>query len=74
MNLSRLLKTIFLIEFVLGLYLDLKELFKKFESKIVYNEDLKKTNWFNTGGKAKVYFKANELKDSVDFLIILEKY
>ena len=50
----------------------LKELFKKFESKIVYNEDLKKKNWFNIGGKAKVFFKANELKDLVDFLKILE--
>ena len=46
----------------------LKELFKKFESKITYNENLKNKNWFNIGGKAKVFFKANELKDLVDFL------
>ena len=50
----------------------LKELLKKFDSKIAYNEDLKKKNWFNIGGKAKVFFKANELKDLVDFLKILE--
>ena len=50
----------------------LKELLKKFDSKIVYNEDLKKKNWFNIGGKAKVYFKANELKDLVEFLKILD--
>tara|TARA_B110000444_G_scaffold232744_1_gene241652 strand:+ start:233 stop:1144 length:912 start_codon:yes stop_codon:yes gene_type:complete len=50
----------------------LKELLKKFDSKIFYNEDLKKKNWFNIGGKAKVFFKANELKDLVDFLKILK--
>jgi UDP-N-acetylmuramate dehydrogenase len=49
----------------------LKELLKKFETKIIYNEDLKKKNWFNIGGKAKIFFKANELKDLVDFLKIL---
>ena len=50
----------------------LKELLKNFETKIVYNEDLKNKNWFNIGGKAKVFFKANELKDLMDFLKILE--
>ena len=50
----------------------LKELLKKFDSKILYNEDLKKKNWFNIGGKAKVFFKANELKDLVDFLKIIK--
>ena len=34
----------------------LKELLKNFEAKIVYNEDLKNKNWFNIGGKAKVFF------------------
>jgi UDP-N-acetylmuramate dehydrogenase len=46
----------------------LKNLFEKFDSKVSYNEDLKKKSWFNIGGKAKVFFKANELKDLVDFL------
>ena len=46
----------------------LKNLFKKFDEKVSYNEDLKKKSWFNIGGKAKVFFKANELKDLVDFL------
>ncbi len=50
----------------------LKKLLKKFDSKIVYNEDLKKKNWFNIGGKAKLFFKANELKDLVEFLKILD--
>ena len=46
----------------------LKELFKEFQPQILYDEDLKKKNWFNIGGKAKVFFKANELKDLVNFL------
>jgi UDP-N-acetylmuramate dehydrogenase len=50
----------------------LKVLLKKFELKVTYNEDLKKKNWFNIGGKAKVFFKANELKDLVKFLKILD--
>ncbi len=49
-----------------------KELFKKFQSSISYNQDLKKKNWFNIGGKAKVFFKANNLKDLVEFLKILD--
>ncbi len=50
----------------------LKELLKKFQSSVVYNADLKKKNWFNIGGKAKVFFKANELKDLVEFLKLLD--
>ena len=51
---------------------ELKELLKKFDSNIIYNADLKKKNWFNIGGKAKVFFKANELLDLVDFLKVLD--
>ena len=50
---------------------ELKHLLKKFESNIVYYSDLKKRNWLNIGGKAKVFFKANELKDLVDFLKLI---
>ena len=44
---------------------ELKKLIKNFDTNIVYNADLKKKNWFNIGGKAKVFFKANELKDLI---------
>ena len=44
---------------------ELKELLKKFDSSITYSADLKKKNWFNIGGKAKVFFKADELADLV---------
>ena len=49
----------------------LKELLIKFEKNIVYNQDLKKKNWFNIGGKTKVFYKAEELKDLIDFLKII---
>ena len=51
---------------------ELKELLKKFDSSITYSADLKKKNWFNIGGKAKVFFKADGLKDLVEFLKTLD--
>ena len=51
---------------------ELKKLLKKFDSSITYSADLKKKNWFNIGGKAKVFFKANELTDLVEFLKVLD--
>ncbi|MDB9746622.1 UDP-N-acetylmuramate dehydrogenase [Candidatus Pelagibacter sp.] len=50
---------------------ELKKLLKRFESNTIYNADLKKKNWFNIGGKAKIFFKANKLKDLVEFLKVL---
>ncbi len=49
----------------------LKELFKNFGPQVIFNQDLKKKNWFNIGGKAKVFYKAENLKDLVKFLKIL---
>ena len=51
---------------------ELKKILKKFESNIIFDANLKKKNWFNIGGKAKVFFKANELKDLVNFLKIID--
>ena len=50
----------------------LKELFKDLQFDIFYNYDLKKKNWFNIGGKAKVFFKAENLINLVKFLKILK--
>ena len=50
----------------------LKTLFREFEENVTFEHDLKKKNWFNIGGKAKVFFKANELLDLVDFLKVLD--
>ena len=41
---------------------------KETKGKIIFDYDLKKTNWFNIGGKAKVFFKPENLKDLVSFL------
>jgi UDP-N-acetylmuramate dehydrogenase len=50
----------------------LEEKIKKFskETKIKFNfnYDLKKSNWFNIGGKTKVYFKPESLSDLIVFL------
>ena len=41
---------------------------KKTKSKYLPNYDLKKLNWFNIGGKAKFFFKADTLQELVEFL------
>ena len=46
----------------------LKKLLTRFGSNVIFNQNLKKKNWFNIGGETKVFFKANNLKDLVDFL------
>ncbi|MDA7562280.1 UDP-N-acetylmuramate dehydrogenase [Candidatus Pelagibacter sp.] len=37
-------------------------------SKIYFDYDLKKSNWFNIGGKTKIYFKPDSLNDLILFL------
>ena len=49
----------------------LRELFRNFEPKVIFNQDLKKKNWFNIGGKAKIFYKAENLQDLAKFLKIL---
>ena len=41
---------------------------KQIKGKLVFNYDLKKTNWFNIGGKTKVYFKPESLNELIFFL------
>ena len=41
---------------------------KQIKGKLVFNYDLKKTNWFNIGGKTKVYFKPESLNELISFL------
>tara|TARA_B100000965_G_scaffold403640_1_gene432311 strand:- start:325 stop:1230 length:906 start_codon:yes stop_codon:yes gene_type:complete len=47
---------------------NLKELSTEFGQSLKFDYDLKKKNWFNIGGKAKIYFKAENLKDLIKFL------
>ena len=46
----------------------LKNLLADFVDDIKFDCDLKKKNWFNIGGKSKVFYKANNLKDLSKFL------
>ena len=47
---------------------EIKKLASKIDSKIYFDYDLKKSNWFNIGGKTKVYFKPESLSDLIKFL------
>ena len=51
---------------------NLKELLLEFGDNVKFDYDLKKKNWFNIGGKSKIFFKAKYLKDLVNFLKKLE--
>ncbi|WP_440924078.1 UDP-N-acetylmuramate dehydrogenase [Candidatus Pelagibacter sp.] len=50
----------------------LKDLLKDFDKNVTYDQDLKKKNWFNIGGKSKVFYKAENLRDLVKFLKLLD--
>ena len=47
---------------------ELKKFSNEINSKIYFDYDLKKTNWFNIGGKTKVYFRPDNLTDLILFL------
>ncbi len=49
----------------------IKKLFSNFDENIFFEHDLKKKNWFNIGGKSKVFFKADHLNQLINFLKIL---
>jgi UDP-N-acetylmuramate dehydrogenase len=47
---------------------EIKKFLSEINSKIYFDYDLKKSNWFNIGGKTKVYFRPESLSDLVIFL------
>jgi len=49
----------------------LKKILSKFGENVKFEYDLKKKNWFNIGGKSKVFYKADNLIELIDFLKIL---
>ena len=49
-----------------------EELSSEFSDNIKFDYDLKKKNWFNIGGKSKIYYKADNLKDLIKFLKKIE--
>ena len=46
----------------------LKKVLSEFGDNVKYDYDLKKKNWFNIGGKTKVFYKADNLKELINFL------
>jgi UDP-N-acetylmuramate dehydrogenase len=47
---------------------DIEELLNEFNNNLKLDYDLKKKNWFNIGGKTKLYYKAENLKELIRFL------
>ena len=52
--------------------INLEELKSEFNDNVKFDYDLKKKNWFNIGGKTKVYYKADNLKELINFLKKIE--
>jgi len=48
--------------------LDIKKLLIEFKDNLKINHDIKKKNWFNIGGKAKLFFKAENLNELKNFI------
>ena len=49
----------------------LRKILNSFGDSVYFEHDLKKKNWFNIGGKSKVFFKADHLDQLISFLKIL---
>ena len=49
---------------------DIEKLSTKFQGNIFFDFEIKKLNWFNIGGKTKIFFKPNSLKELIEFLKI----
>ena len=47
---------------------ELKNLLLEFGENVRFEHDLRKKNWFNIGGKSKVFYKAENLKELVNFI------
>ena len=47
---------------------EIRKFSDEISSKIHFDYDLKKSNWFNIGGQAKVYFRPDSLPDLILFL------
>ena len=52
--------------------INLEELSSEFNNNVKLDFDLKKKNWFNIGGKTKIYYKADNLKELIKFLKKIE--
>ena len=52
--------------------INLEKLSSEFNNNVKFDYDLKKKNWFNIGGKTKIYYKADNLKELINFLKKIE--
>ena len=52
---------------------DIKKFSKDIESDIFFDYEIKNLNWFNIGGKTKIFFKPNSLKGLIEYLKIYAK-
>ena len=48
--------------------INLEKLLLEFKNNLKIDYDLKKKNWFNIGGRTKLYYKADNLKELIKFL------
>ena len=51
----------------------LRNILAEFGNNVSFEFDLKKKSWFNIGGKSKVFFKAESLKELIRFLKKIER-
>jgi len=49
---------------------DISKFANNIDGKIFFDFEIKKFNWFNIGGKVKIFFKPNSLKELIEFLKI----
>ena len=47
---------------------DIEKYSQKKKNQFFFDYEIKKNNWFNIGGKTKIYFKPETLKDLIEFL------
>ncbi len=52
---------------------DLEKLATSIESEILFDFEIKNLNWFNIGGKTKIFFRPNSLKELIQFLELYSK-
>ena len=48
------------------------DLLSEFNGNIKFDYNLKKRNWFNIGGNTKIFYKAENLKELIKFLKLIE--
>ena len=49
---------------------DIEDFKTKFNSDIYFDFNIKKLNWFNIGGKTKIFYKPKNLRELREFLAV----